>query len=111
MTERHANFPAPSVARIVIMFEPTRSGMGGVVQEVVPFAVPDPPLELVQVTDAMPAPPDAVPENTIVAAEVNAFVVDGKMIVSAGGAVLFAGCVDGGLEGGGGGGDGGGGGV
>ena len=70
ITERHPTFPAASLARIVIRFDPTNSGIGGVVQLVVPVAVPDPPVELLQVTDTTPTLSEAVPEKAMVACEV-----------------------------------------
>src|ERR1051326_7836285 len=87
ITERHATFPAASLARIMIRFDPTRSGIGGVDQFVVPVAAPDPPVELLQVTDATPTLSEAVPENTTVDAVVNTFVLAGDAIVTVGGVV------------------------
>jgi hypothetical protein len=93
IADRHATFPAASLARIVIVFVPTNSGMGAVFQLVVPVAVPEPPVELVHVTVVTPALSEAVPVKTTVAADVATFVPAGDMIVSVGGVVSFVGVV------------------
>ena len=85
-------FPAASLARIVIRFDPTSSAICGVVHVVVPVAAPEPPVELLHVTHVTPVLSDAVPEKTIAAAVVNAFVVAGDVMVSVGGVVSLLGC-------------------
>ena len=50
---------------------------------VVPLAVPDPPVELFQVTDVVPA--DAVPLTVMLSADVETIVKPGDVICSAGG--------------------------
>ena len=91
MTARHSTFPAASLARIVIRFDPTSSGIGDVVQFVVPPALPEPPVELVHVTDATPTLSEAVPENTMLVDELYTFVLAGEMIVRVGGVVSLPG--------------------
>ena len=66
---------------------PMYSGIGGVVQLSVPIAVPDPPVELVQVTAVTPTLSCAVPLTTSELAEVEGFTVDGETMVSDGGVV------------------------
>jgi hypothetical protein len=56
--------PAASLAVITMVVAPMYTGMDGVVQLVVPLAVPDPPLELDQVTEATPTLSEAVPLTT-----------------------------------------------
>ena len=87
MTERHPMFPAASLARIVIRFDPTRSAIGAVIQFVVPVAFPVPPVELLQATEVTPTLSEAVPEKTTVAAAVYTLVVAGDRIVRVGGVV------------------------
>ncbi len=50
--ERQLVFPAASLAWIVMVVIPMYNTIAGVVQLSVPFAVPDPPVELDQVTKA-----------------------------------------------------------
>ena len=86
-------FPAASLARIVIRFDPTNNGIGGVVQLFVPEAAPDPPVELLQVTDVTPTLSEAVPEKTMLADEVDTLVEAGDTIVRLGGVVSLPGLV------------------
>ena len=50
-----------------------------------PDALPESPLEVLQVTDVIPAPPEAVPLKAIVPEEVLMFVPAGTTMLSAGG--------------------------
>ena len=68
-------------------------------QCVVPVAVPEPPVELVHVTDVTPTLSDAVPANTIVLVVVYTFVLDGDRIVRVG--AVVSGVAGGGFDGGG----------
>ena len=81
--------PATLVARSVIVFVPTSKGIPGILHVLVPVAVPDPPAEFVQVTEAMPPLSRAVPFTDIVLAEVETLVRAGERTVKLGGAVLF----------------------
>ena len=83
--------PAASEARMVIVFVPARSGIEAVFQLLVPDAVPEPPVEFDQVTAATPTLSDAVPENTMVVADVARLVPAGERIVRFGGVVSLAG--------------------
>ncbi len=56
----------------------------------VPMAVPAPPTEFVQVTDAIPTLSRAVPFTESELAEVDIVVKDGEEILSVGGDVLAA---------------------
>src|SRR5579884_1286768 len=76
---------------MVIRFAPTSSGIAGVVQFVVPVAVPEPPLEFVQVTCVTPTLSEAVPVKTIVCDEVALFVVAGDRMIKVGGVVSLVG--------------------
>ena len=58
-------------------------------QLLVPVAVPNPPVEFVQVTEAMPPLSRAVPFMANELAEVETLVRDGERTVKLGGAVLF----------------------
>ena len=71
---------------MVIAFIPTSSGIGPVDQFAVPFAVPDPPTEFIQVIDAKPALSCAVPLTTSVELLVASVVLAGERIVKVGGA-------------------------
>ncbi len=64
---------------------PTYSGIGPVVQLLVPVAVPDPPVELDHVTCATPTLSCAVPLTTIELAEVATVVMAGERMVTEGG--------------------------
>lgn len=79
--------PAASYARMVMVFEPRRKGMGPVFQKVVPEAVPVRPLVSVQVTRTTPDRSVALPAITAVLALVATLVVAGEVIVSVGPAV------------------------
>ena len=83
--------PAASEARIVIVFVPIRSEIEGVFQLFVPDAVPEPPVEFVQVTAVTPTLSDAVPENTMVEADVAMLVPAGDRMVKVGGVVSVVG--------------------
>ena len=50
MTDRQAEFPAPSYARTVIVLAPTSRGIPAALQEAVPAAAPELPVEFVQFT-------------------------------------------------------------
>jgi len=89
--ERQATLPAASLARIVTVFVPTSRGIGGVFQVVVPVAMPDPPVELVHVTEATPTLSDAVPEKTMVAEDATTLVLAGDRMARVGGVVSLAG--------------------
>jgi hypothetical protein len=54
-------FPAASDAVITIVVDPMYSGIGGVLQLVVPLADPDVPLDVAHVTEATPTLSVAVP--------------------------------------------------
>jgi hypothetical protein len=92
--ERQATLPAPSLARIVIVFVPTSRGIGGVFQVVVPVAVPEPPVELVHVTEVTPTLSDAVPEKTMVAEDATTLVLAGERMARVGGVVSLVGGAD-----------------
>jgi hypothetical protein len=64
--------------------------MAAMLQLLVPEAVPEPPTEFVQVTDAMPTLSRAVPFTESELAEVEIVVRDGEVILSVGGDVLPA---------------------
>ena len=68
--ERQLVFPAASIARIVMVVLPTYNAIGGVAQLSVPLAIPEPPVELDQVTVATLTLSRAVPLTTIELAEV-----------------------------------------
>lgn len=89
VTERQAELPAVSVARTIIRFVPVNSGMSPVLQDVVPAATPDFPVDVSQVTLATPELSLAVPRNAIVEAEVKTVGVDGEVICSDGAVVSF----------------------
>lgn len=89
--ERQATLPAASLARIVIVFVPISKGIGGVFQVVVPVAMPEPPVELLHVTEATPTLSDAVPEKTMVAEEAATLVPDGDRIARLGAVVSLLG--------------------
>lgn len=95
ITLLHPTFPAASLARTVIEFDPTRSGIDAD-QLVVPAANPDCPVFVAQVTAATPTLSLAVPLKLIDVAEVETDVDDGDVIVKAGG-VVSVGLVEGGL--------------
>jgi hypothetical protein len=80
-------FPAASLACIVIVVVPTYSEMAGVTQLSVPLAVPDPPVELDQVTNATLTLSCDVPLTTIALAEVEKLLTDGETMESDGGVV------------------------
>ena len=63
--------------------------MGGVVQLVVPAANPEPPPELLQVTEATPKVSAAVPRKTTLEADVETFVPAGDRIAILGAVVSF----------------------
>ncbi len=62
--ERQLVFPAASDAVIIIVVDPTYSGMAAVLQFVVPLAVPVVPSDVAQVTDVTPTLSVAVPFTT-----------------------------------------------
>lgn len=64
--------------------------MGGVLQLLVPVAVPDAPVELLQVTLATPTLSFAAPLTTIVLADVEYVALAGETIVNDGGVVSGA---------------------
>ena len=68
---------------------PTSRLIGGVAHFCSPAAVPDPPLELTQLMLCSPALAAAVPETTIVLADVRKVVEDGDVICSVGGVPAF----------------------
>lgn len=77
--------------------------MGGVIQLVVPLAVPDPPVELDHVTLATPTLSLALPLTTIELELVTTLVLGGDRMVNDGGVVsgpLDGGVGDGGVVGG-----------
>ena len=80
-------FPAASLARMVIRFVPTSSGISGVAHCVVPVAAPDTPVELLHVTLVTATLSDAVPENTMLAAVVDTFVLEGELTLNEGAVV------------------------
>ncbi|HEV8038752.1 MAG TPA: hypothetical protein VGP62_07800 [Bryobacteraceae bacterium] len=57
-------FPAGSAAVIIIVVAPMYTGMAGVLQFVVPLAVPESPLDVAHVTDVTPTLSVAVPLTT-----------------------------------------------
>lgn len=72
MTEidRQVVFPAASDAVITMVVDPTYSGMAGVLQLVVPLAVPVVKSDVAQLTDVTPTLSVAVPLTTSELAEV-----------------------------------------
>ena len=74
------------------MFVPTSSGIDGLCQLMVPVHLPDPDVELVQVTLLTPTLSEAVPEITMLAAAVATFVPDGDVIVNVGGVLSGVDC-------------------
>lgn len=89
ITLRHPTFPAASLARIVMVLEPTSSATGPAVHWVVPLADPVFPSESVQVTDTTPTLSLAVPLSVAVLAVVLTLVVGGDRMVSVGATVSF----------------------
>src|SRR5258706_15998366 len=83
--DRQLVFPAPSLAWIVMVVLPTYRAIAGVVQLSVPLAVPDPPVELDQVTAATLTLSWAVPLTTMELADVEKLLVDGETIKRDGG--------------------------
>ena len=83
VTDRHAEAPAASNAFTIIMLVPSSRGMAAAVHEVVPVAVPELPVEFVQVTEVTLAV--AVPLMVMVASDVATMVMDGEVILSDGG--------------------------
>jgi hypothetical protein len=81
---RDVAFPDVSVARMAMVLNPTSSGMVALHSEV-PVAVPDCPKLFDQVTDATATLSDAVPLNTIEAADVDGEMEDGETMVKPGG--------------------------
>lgn len=75
------------------MVIPTYSGIGPVDQLVVPFAVPDPPVEAAHVTRATPTLSLAIPLTAIELADVATLVIGGDKMVIDGGAVSGGGLV------------------
>ena len=73
------------------MLVPTSKGIAGILHVLVPVAVPDPPDEFVQVTEAMPPLSRAVPFADSVLAEVETLVRAGERIVKLGGVGLLPG--------------------
>ena len=68
VTERHAEFPAASNARKIIILVPNPNGMLLAAQVRVPLAKPDVPVEFDQVTLLTPTLSVAVPRKLMVAA-------------------------------------------
>ena len=68
VTERHAEFPAASNARKIIILVPNLNGMLLAAQVRVPLAKPDVPVEFAQVTLLTPILSVAVPRKLMVAA-------------------------------------------
>ena len=83
VTDRHAEAPAASKAFTVIMLVPSSRGMAAAVHEVVPVAVPELPVEFVQVTEVTLAV--AVPLMVMLGSDVATIVIEGEVIVSDGG--------------------------
>ena len=87
----------------MIVVIPTYSGIGPVDQVDVPFAVPDPPVELAHVTCDTPTLSLEIPLTTIELADVATLVMGGdKMVIEGGvvsGPVLGGGLLGGGLVG------------
>ena len=63
-------FPAASAAVTITVVDPMYTGMAGVLQLVVPLAVPESPLDVAHVTDVTPTLSVAVPLTTKALAEV-----------------------------------------
>jgi hypothetical protein len=70
VNERQLVFPAASDAVITMVVDPTYSGMAGVLQLVVPLAVPVVPSDVAHVTDVTPTLSVAVPLTTRALADV-----------------------------------------
>jgi hypothetical protein len=64
VSERQVVFPAASDAVMTMVVEPTYSGIAGVLQLVVPLAVPVVKSDVAQVTDVTPTLSVAVPLTT-----------------------------------------------
>jgi len=71
---------------------PTSSGIDGLCQVAVPIQFPDPAVELVHVTLLTPILSDAVPETTMLLADVETFVLEGEVIITVGGVLSGFGC-------------------
>ena len=65
VTARHEVLPAVSLARMVTVFVPTRSGIAGAFHDSVPAATPESPVEVLQVMVATGRFPFAVPLNVM----------------------------------------------
>lgn len=85
MTARQAEAPAALYAVMVMVLVPTSSGIAEALHCSVPVAVPELPVEFVQVTEVTLAP--AMPLKAMVAAEVDTMVIDGEAMASEGGPV------------------------
>ena len=83
MTALHDEFPAASYARTVTVLFPTSSGTTAD-HEVVPLAVPDPPVEVLHCTEETPTLSLAIPLKEIVADAVETIEKPGETIVTAG---------------------------
>ena len=70
VSDRQVVFPAASDAVMTIVVDPTYSGMAGVLQLVVPLAVPVVPLDVAHVTDVTPTLSVPVPLTTSELADV-----------------------------------------
>lgn len=86
MIARHAELPAASNALTVTVLLPTSSGTVAD-QDVVPLAVPAPPVDVVHCTDETPALSLAVPLTEILAEETETTEEPGETIVRVGGTV------------------------
>ncbi len=78
------------VARTVMVLVPTSNGTAAMLQAAVPLAVPDVPVELVQVTEAMPPLSRAVPLRESEVAIVEKLVDEGELSVKLGGPAVLA---------------------
>jgi hypothetical protein len=87
---RHDVFPAASDARMITVFDPTSRGTDAD-QLVVPLAVPEEPVLVVQVTAVTPTLSLAVPLIAMEAAEVETVAEAGEAIDSEGGVVSWDG--------------------
>ena len=74
-------WPMVSVAVTVITLVPSRRGILPTLQEVVPLAMPEPPLSLSHVTLLRPMSSDAVPDRFIVS-EVVEYVLEEEAMIA-----------------------------
>jgi len=83
VTDRHAESPAASNAVTMMVLVPSSRGMAGTIHEVVPAAVPELPVEFVQVTEVTLAV--AVPLMAMLGSVVATMVIPGELMLSEGG--------------------------